>query len=671
MISIPSGSLVSVDTETTGLVPWKGDRPFAVSFCNESGETGYVRWRVDPVTRLVIINRREWKELREWCMEPSITTAWFNGPFDRRMLSFFGIGVQGLCHEVMASMFLAKPDIEVNVALKPLAEKYLGIANDDEDELKVATQKIRKRVTEAKDFVRKRSAKVQERIDVDRKLGLHRWRLGPKYPADYHMAPPELLERYARLDAERTMMLWLLSAGWLRKNDQWETYEAELAVLPITTAMVDRGVVISRRILNQLIKEYQALCAERLAKMRKIAGQDFEPTNTAIAKFLYETCKFPMVNRTTTGKGKTDWQTLRGMEHPLIPLVNEYRVADKTLGTYLLGYQEKAVWNGNQGTLHPDWVQFGPHTGRYSCRTPNEQNTADTTATRSSLHSTVLVRARECHVPRKGYVWLHFDQAQIEPRIFADKSQDPEMLAAFKAGRDIHTENTNRLWGWNTRRAMHLLATDDEEKARAWLFDEWHNDIVAAEYSLGLKLTRGLTKAILFVKFYGGGPDALVELMQGSVSRQEAQEALDEFDEIFPNIRRCIRGLEDFARRNGFIETAFGRRIVVDPAWNYRATNYYVQGSAADFLKRAMRQGVDLARRKRWDVHLVLTLHDETAWEWPLGLLRQGPVLAMKAALEDHGGVFSVDTPVDVEIARKSWGFLEPLGPLGIANLPR
>ena len=648
MLEIPPGSMISVDTETTGLSAWKGDRPFAISFCNQEGETGYVRWQVDPFRRLVKINRKEWLTLRNWFADDSITRCWFNGPFDRRMLAAIGIEVRGRNEEVMASMFLAKPDIEVNVALKPLAERYLGIDNDDEDDLKKATQKARR---------------------LGEKKG---WKLGPKYPADYFMAPPELLERYARQDALRTMMLWLLSSEWLRKNNQWDSYETELAVLPITTAMVDRGVTIDRRLLNGLIREYQGLCAERLKKMKKIVGQDFEPTNTAIAKFLYTTCGFPMVSRTRTGKGKTDWQTLRGMSHPLIPLVNEYRVADKCLGTYLLGYKEKATWNENMGVLHPDWVQFGPHTGRYSCREPNLQNTADTTATRSSLHSTVLVRARECIVPRKGYVFLHFDQEQVEPRIFADKSQDPEMLKAFAEGRDIHTENTNRLWGWNVRRAMHLLETQDEARAREWLFEEWNNDLVAAEYSLGgQKLTRGLTKAILFVKFYGGGPDALVGLMQDTVTRQEAAEALEEFDHVFPNIRRCIRGLEDFARKNGYVETAFGRRVVVDPGWLYRATNYFVQGTAADFLKHIQRQGVELARRKRWDVHLVLTLHDELAWEWPVELLRQGPVLAMKCALEDHGGVFCLDMPVSVEIARKSWGFLEPLGSQGIANLPK
>jgi len=610
---------------------------------------------------LMKINRREWLVLRDWFADDSITRVFFNGPFDIRMLKAIGIEVRGRNEEVMASMFLSKPDIEVPVALKPLSDRYLGIDNDDEDELKKATQKIRKRVTDAKDTTRKRSALVQARIDADRKMGLHRWKLGPKTPADYFMAPPDLLERYARQDALRTMMCWLMSSKWLRDNDQWEAYETELATLPVTTAMVDRGVVIDRKLLNGLIAEYEALCADRLAKMREIVGSDFEPNNTQIAKFLYVTCGFPMVQRTKTGKGKTDWQTLRGMEHPLISMVNEYRVADKCLGTYLLGYREKAKWHGNEGVLHPDWVQFGPHTGRYACREPNLQNTADTTATRSSLHSTVLVRARECIVPRKGYVFLHFDQEQVEPRIFADKSQDPEMLRAFAEGRDIHDENTNRLWGKNVQRAMHLLGTTNEIKARKWLFETWHNDMVLAENSLGLKLTRGLTKAILFVKFYGGGPGAVVELMQGSVTRVEAAEALAEFDRVFPNIRRTIRMIEGYARKHGFIETLYGRKIVVDPGWLYRATNYYVQGTAADLLKRTTCQCVELARKKQWDVHLVLSLHDETAWEVPVGLLRRGPVLEMKKALEDHGGVFSLDTPVSIEIARKSWGFLEPL----------
>jgi DNA polymerase-1 len=665
-----------VDTETTGLVPWKGDRPFAVSFCNEAGETGYVRWRVDPVTRLVVVNRGQWKRLKEWFADPKITRVWFNGPFDRRMLATFGIDVVGRNEEVMASMFLAKPDIEVNVALKPLAEKYLGIANDDEDELKVATQKIRKRVTEAKDFVRKRSAKVQERIDVDRKLGLHRWRLGPEYPADYHMAPPELLERYARLDAERTMMLWLLSSEWLRKNDQWDLYEQELRLLPITTSMVDRGVLVSKKNLRKCGKDYDRILADTLGQMRKLAGEDFDPGKSQqVAKYLYETSGMPVLKRTPTGRGSTDWTTLKDIKHPLVPLLNDHRVAAKAKASYLEPYEEDACWGAEGGyrfgVLHPGYIQFGPHTGRYACRRPSLQVTPGPGTSRTSLHSTVVIRARECIVPRKGYVFLMFDQSQVEPRVFADKAQEPSMLKSFQEGRSVHQDNCNRLWGSNVTRAMHLLRTDDYAQAQEWLFETWNHNMYEAEKSLGESITYGLTKAVLFLVIYGGGAKSLVELMQGTISFREAEDILDEFDRMFPGIRVATRGMEAFARSHGYIETAYGRRIVVDPGWLYRATNYYVQGTSADLLKRVMLQGVELARRKKWDVHLVLTLHDEIMWEWPVMLLHQSPILEMKKVLEDHGGVFPVDMPVEVEIARKSWGLPEPLGPLGIANLPR
>jgi len=652
VLEIPPGSMISVDTETLGLSTWKGDRPFAVSFCNAEGETGYVRWQVDPFRRLVKINRKEWLALRNWFADDSITRCWFNGPWDRRMLAAIGIEVRGRNEEVMASMFLAKPDIEVKVALKPLAERYLGIDNDDEDDLKKATQKARR---------------------LGAKKG---WKLGPTYPADYFMAPPELLERYARQDALRTVMLWLLSSEWLRKNDQWDSYEAELAVLPITTAIVERGVLVSKEAISRLEKEYRTIGAGCLQKIQSMAGSEFDPGSHAqVGRYLYQKCKVPITMRTTTGKGATGWQTLRGINHPLVPLLNDWRVCEKTLHSYLEPYRADAVWGAEGssrfGVLHQGLIQFGPHTGRYACVRPSLQVTPGIGTSRVSLHSSLQIKVRECFVPRKGYVWLHFDQAQIEPRVFADKAQDPAMLETFKRGGSIHQDNCNRLWGNNVKRAMQLLKTEDEEAARKWLFETWDHNMYLAEKSVGESITYGLTKAILFLKTYGGGARSLVELMQGLVTYREAEEILNEFDLIFPSIRKCIRGLEDFARRNGYIETAYGRRIVVDPNWGYRATNYYVQGTSADLLKRTMLQGVELARRKRWDVHLVLTLHDELAWEWPVGLLRQGPVLAMKAALEDHGGVFSVDTPVEVEIVRKSWGLIEPLGSQGIANLPK
>ena len=92
--------------------PWKADKPFAFSFCNEEGETGFVRWRVDPFTRMVVVNRKEWRELRDFFAEPSITTVWFNYPFDYRMLGTLAIEVLGPFAEVMFSMFLAKRDFD-------------------------------------------------------------------------------------------------------------------------------------------------------------------------------------------------------------------------------------------------------------------------------------------------------------------------------------------------------------------------------------------------------------------------------------------------------------------------------------------------------------------------------------------------------------------------------
>jgi len=658
MLHIPSGKLVAVDTETTGLSPWKGDMPYAISFCNEDGETGYVRWKVDPYSRRVIVRRSELVRLREWFSDPSLETVWFNKPFDLRMLRKLGINVAGKTHELMVAMFYFSRTVGENIKLKPLAMRYANIGIEDEIELKRGAAAARR-------MVKKKAAGYGKYVGDEWKM----WKLGPAVEADMWMAPENLAEEYAVGDAQRTMLLWIMASKWLHENDLWDVYEQELETMEVTQALVERGVMVDRVKLNVLMKWYNKILVDRLAKMREAVGPDFEPNKHAqLRKYLYVTKGYPVTQQTKTGLGKTDWQTLRGIQDPVIAWINDYRVADKTVGTYLRSYVEKAIWgaelNGNlrYGVLHPEFVQIGPHTGRYACRQPNLQNTADPAATRSSLHSDIVVRARECIIPRPGSVWLHFDQAQIEPRIFADRSQDETMLEAFRQGRDIHTENTNRLWGHNVRRAAQLLRQagepSDSVAASEWL-RRWEYDIVKAEESLGQKLTRGLTKAILFVKFYGGGAKAMIALMQGTISHKEAIEALNEFDRLFPRIRSAIRELEQEGRENGYIETAFGRRIIVDPEYAYRATNYYVQGTAADLLKRLMLKAYRFVQEKRWDIHQVLTLHDEIVFEWPRKMLLRKYVEPVKRVLEDHGGVFCLETPVDVEISWEDWGHQE------------
>ncbi len=335
--------------------------------------------------------------------------------------------------------------------------------------------------------------------------------------------------------------------------------------------------------------------------------------------------------------------------------------------------------------LHPDFHQMGPVTGRFSCREPNLQNVANALTTRSPMP----IQARTPFGPRPGYVWYGIDYSQLEVRIFADVAQEPTMLAAIASGRDMHTECTNKAWGGEgnpaaIRAAIHALELDgtgdhsQEEIQRIWrengllhmrdlrklkqrdkdkIAEQWlaiHGyDIVKAEKSLDKKTSRAKAKMILFAKIFGGGPNAIKDLLW--CSYDEALQFLADYDTAFPHIVGYIDELSRQARKDKCIHNRYGRRLGVISDKAYRAVNYMVQGSAADLLKRSMRETHKFLKASGADAHIVLSIHDEIMFEIRRTHATRRLLGSLVEIMEDHGGAFAVSTPVEVKKITHTW----------------
>jgi len=329
-----------------------------------------------------------------------------------------------------------------------------------------------------------------------------------------------------------------------------------------------------------------------------------------------------------------------------------------------------------------DFNQVGPRTGRFSCRKPNMQNVANALTTRSPMP----IQARTPFVPRPGYVWYAIDYSQLEVRIFADVSQEPSMLEALDSGEDLHDVCTNKAWGGKDnpaaiRAAIHSLEFDGtgdgtkvkkfwdkegvalrdiptmEQSAKVYLADKWlaefDYNIVKAEKSISKKTSRAKAKMILFAKLFGGGPNAIKDLLY--CDYHEAAEFLRDYDGAFPEIVQYIRDLSEEASGAGYIMDCFGRRIAVDPDTAYRAVNYKVQGSAASLLKQSMRRTHAYLKKTKLDAHLLLTIHDEIVFEVRKTHAKRNVLQELCRIMEDHGGAFGVPTPVEIDKVTESW----------------
>jgi len=311
--------LLSVDTETTGLDPFKGDKPFSIITCNVAGDTEYITIGEDnliPIDTLLLSS--------------SVTTIFHNAKFDILMLNQLGMEVKGDIHDTMIAAAIYNSD-ENTVKLKDLAKKYLGEDNDEEEALK--------------DYMRKHKL------------------------TSYADLPRELIEPYARKDARITMELF----KYYRKEGVTgdPVYIKEICLLKCLVDMQRLGVLID----TEFCKKNAIEIAGRIEALRELIKRDHKDINIRspkqLASYLFDdqglTCDYV----TDKGNPAFDEFHLSKYDHPIIPLIVELRALEKIKKTYLDALQEKA---DDKKIIHCDFFQVGARTGRFSCRSPNLQN---------------------------------------------------------------------------------------------------------------------------------------------------------------------------------------------------------------------------------------------------------------------------------------------------------
>jgi DNA polymerase-1 len=263
--------------------------------------------------------------------------------------------------------------------------------------------------------------------------------------------------------------------------------------------------------------------------------------------------------------------------------VIEYREVSKLKSTYvdaLPGYVNRAT-----GRIHTSFNQTGAATGRLSSSDPNLQNIPIRTPRGEAI--------RRAFVAAPGNALLTADYSQIELRLLAHLSGDPEFVTAFEMGGDIHRQTAAIIFGVS-------------------------QDQVTAEM-------RSRAKTINFGTIYGQGPFALSR--QLGITQDEAREFIKQYFTRFAGVRAWLDRTVATARERGYVETIFGRRRYIpelrDRDFNVRAfgertaTNSPLQGSAADLIKVAMIRIATALREQRLGTRLLLQVHDELVLEVP------------------------------------------------------
>jgi DNA polymerase-1 len=402
--------------------------------------------------------------------------------------------------------------------------------------------------------------------------------------------------------------------------------DVEQPLAPVLASMERAGFRLDLDELARIHQRLERIMAETSSTIFRLAGGEFNINSPkALGEVLFEKLGLPHGGKTKTGYATgSDILAPLAAQHEIAAKVLEYREVSKLKGTYVDALP--ALIDPKTGLLHTTLHQLGAATGRLSSSDPNLQNIPIRSAAGREIRRAFLA-------PTPGNVLLAADYSQIELRLFAHLSGDPNLIDAFARGEDIH-----------------------EYAARA-VFNVKAGTPVDAEM-------RRRAKAVNFGILYGQGEVGLAQSV--GFSRKEAREFIGAYFTRFPRVHEYIDDSLERARAVGYVTTLLGRRRWLPDlrSSNYglraaaerMATNAPLQGSAADLIKLAMIRVARALREQAVRAHLVLQVHDELIFDVPpadVGRVRAIAKDAMENAMQ-----VSVPLVVDFKVG-PTWGEAE------------
>jgi len=360
--------------------------------------------------------------------------------------------------------------------------------------------------------------------------------------------------------------------------------EMEMPLIYTLFKMEQRGILFKAPEIRHYSKELAGMIGELEKKIYEGAGEEFNINSPKqLGVILFEKLHLPYGKKTKTGYS-TSADVLERIryEDPVVDNVLKYRQLAKLKSTYTDGLE---AFQREDGRIHCTFNQTITATGRLSCTDPNLQNIP--------VRVEMGKKIRKAFVPEEGYAFVDADYSQIELRIMAHMSGDPELIEAYNDEKDIHRITASKVF--------HVP------------FEE-----VTPEM-------RRNAKAVNFGIIYGISSFGLGENL--GISRKDAETFIEEYFKTFPRVKAYLDSLVDSAKDKGYAETLFGRRRPIPEFesnnFNQRkfaervAMNAPIQGTAADIMKIAMNRVNERLEKDYPNARLLLQIHDELLIEAP------------------------------------------------------
>lgn len=671
---------VAIDTETTGLDPLT---------CEIVGFSLYVPTRkaayvplnhVSAITFMKVPNQLSKedaaKELR-WGEENGIKWIYHNYAFDKRVIKHaLGVELSAYWDTQKAWRYLNENE---SSALKVLTQKYLDTKDD-----------------EALTFESLFSGTTFDKVPIG------------------------IATLYAAGDPKKTYDLYEFEIKTFDRNDELRKIKdlflkIELPVQDVLTSMMDTGVQFDNTECQKMRGEWEKELALVKEDVSKIVEEDKDkilaymrlhpkspmryPLNTSsvtqVATYLYDIlgCELSKGDGRSTGV-----DDLKRINNVFCKELLKQRELEKIITTYLDALPQCV---NKDGRIHPSYNSYGAATGRMTCNSPNLQQIP-------SRHNEI----RNMFVAKEGCVLISADYSQQEPRLLAYCSKDPNMIHAYKEGKDIYSWMASLVYKKKYEECLEHNADGSVNEK-------------------GKKLRKNMKSVVLGI-MYGMSQVGLAENL--SISEKEASKILKDFAKAFPAVNKFVLDTVSQAQKTGYVKTVWGRKrrlpelklkqyeLKPGPAYTQvtdildfdsiteltsnklsdadyalymnkltqcrtymerkkaieeaerkgiqvidnggkissakrQAVNSIIQGSASDMTKWAMILIHNNERLKSMDANLVLQVHDEVILECPEESAEEAGRIVKDCMIKAAEDMIDIPMKCDVAIAKR-WGDL-------------
>ena len=524
-----------LDTETTSTTPIDAEL-VGMSFAVEEHKAFYVPISSNREEALQRINL--FKPLFE---NESIMKIGQNLKYDLEVLRNYNVELKGLMWDTMIAHYLIQPELRHNMDY--MAEIYLHYQTIHIDEL-----------------------------------------IGPKGKNQRSMRDldPKDVYEYACEDADITLQLKNKLEDELKQHNCEDLfYHIEMPLMPVLAEMEMNGVCLDTASLAETSKQFTTRMNEIEARIYELAGQQFNIASPKqVGEILFDKLKIvEKAKKTKTGQYVTSEEVLQQLKnkHEIVADILEHRGLKKLIGTYIDALPK--LINPRTGHIHTSFNQTITATGRLSSSDPNLQNIP--------IRGEDGKEIRKAFIPEPGCLFFSADYSQIELRVMAHLSQDPNMIEVFREGKDLHAATAANIY----KKPIEEVTRDERTKS----------------------------KRANFGIIYGITVFGLAERLD--IPRDEAKMLIDGYFATFPEVHDYMEKSKEVARKQGYVTTLFGRRrylpdinsanSVVRGFAERNAINAPIQGTAADIIKVAMIHIFQRFKAEGIRSKMILQVHDE------------------------------------------------------------